>query len=305
MGNMITKQEFINGVKNAVILISGRTVDAEVSSYMMNNGIESNRLIVNYPGRAGISVYMDDLYQAFCKRDEDVSTVNDCAETILRMLRENIGQADWLQEEIQDRITDYEKVKPMLRLCLVNGRLNQKKLATHPHIPFLDLEIIFYVEIEKREESIGSVAVDNNLLGLWGISLEQMYQDALANMQAEEPAAFRTMQDIPGLPLDDIMAGAGITVPDIYILSNKSCINGAVSILYPEILEKCAETVRGDFWLVPSSVHEFLVCPAAVITDKNELKEMICQVNEKELKPEEILSNHPYFYSVKGKIISM
>lgn len=305
MENMITKQEFINGVKNAVILMSGRTVEAEVSSLMLNNNIESDRLIVHYPGRAGFSIYMEDLYQAFCKRDEDVSVISDCAETILRMLQKNIGQADRLQEEIQNRITDYEKVKPMLRLRLVNGRLNQKKLATHPHIPFLDLEIIFYVEIEKREESIGSMAVDNNLLGLWEVSLEQMYQDALANMQAEEPAVFRTMRDTLGLPLDDIVAGAGITVPDIYILSNKSYINGAVSILYPEILEKCAEKVRGDFWLVPSSVHEFLVCPTAVIADKNALKEMICQVNEEELKPEETLSDHPYFYSVKEKIISM
>ena len=36
---------------------------------------------------------------------------------------------------------------------------------------------------------------------------------------------------------------------------------GACSILYPGMLEQLAERIGGDYYMIPSSVHEFLLVP--------------------------------------------
>lgn len=71
---------------------------------------------------------------------------------------------------------------------------------------------------------------------------------------------------------------------------------GACSILYPGMLEQLAERIGGDYYMIPSSVHEFLLVPREREQDREELKKMIAEVNRTELPPEEVLSDHLYLY---------
>ena len=45
------------------------------------------------------------------------------------------------------------------------------------------------------------------------------------------------------------------------ILTNSRKTYGACCILYPKVLEQLAERVDGDYYLIPSSVHEFILLP--------------------------------------------
>ena len=86
------------------------------------------------------------------------------------------------------------------------------------------------------------------------------------------------------------------------ILTNSRKTYGACSILYPGMLEQLAERIGGDYYMIPSSVHEFLLVPAEREQDREELKKMIAEVNRTELPPEEVLSDHLYLYcSLRGK----
>lgn len=60
---------------------------------------------------------------------------------------------------------------------------------------------------------------------------------------------------------------------------------GACCILYPKVLEQLAERVDGDYYLIPSSVHEFILLPVDQGRSAEELKEMIVEVNSTELTP--------------------
>lgn len=43
----------------------------------------------------------------------------------------------------------------------------------------------------------------------------------------------------------------------LYVLTNKARLYGASCILYPNLLDSIADKLTCDFYLIPSSIHEF------------------------------------------------
>ena len=66
---------------------------------------------------------------------------------------------------------------------------------------------------------------------------------------------------------------------------------------YSGLLSDIAAQLDSDFYIIPSSVHEVLLIPSEHIFSKKELSTMIQEVNDTQLLPEEILSDHAYYYS--------
>ncbi len=83
----------------------------------------------------------------------------------------------------------------------------------------------------------------------------------------------------------------------MYVLSNHTRINGAASILYEGLLGKIADRLECDLFILPSSVHEVIVIPEKGDEDYYRLSEMVREVNETQLSPEEVLADHAYYYS--------
>ena len=87
--------------------------------------------------------------------------------------------------------------------------------------------------------------------------------------------------------------------------SNDRCW-GASVIVYPGFLERVRESLGGDFYILPSSIHEVLIIPMSDPMGNlspAELDTLVREVNENELAPSDILSNHAYAY-YKGQIIA-
>ena len=78
---------------------------------------------------------------------------------------------------------------------------------------------------------------------------------------------------------------------------------GANVLLREDVLNKAAEKMGGEMFIIPSSVHEVIVLPKN-ITSAEALEEMIRSVNEAEVVPEERLSDHLYSYE-PGKGLSL
>ena len=56
---------------------------------------------------------------------------------------------------------------------------------------------------------------------------------------------------------------------------------------------------KGDFYILPSSIHEAIFIPASENVDAEELKTMVREVNETQVPKEDFLSNEVYFYNAK------
>ncbi len=91
----------------------------------------------------------------------------------------------------------------------------------------------------------------------------------------------------------------------MYVLSNRYRLNGSICILYPDVLKEFAGCIGSDFYILPSSVHEVLLLPAAGDHSRDELAGMVQTVNQGQLSGAEILSDHVYYYSRKTGEITM
>ena len=77
----------------------------------------------------------------------------------------------------------------------------------------------------------------------------------------------------------------------LYVLTNKARLYGASCILYPNLLDSIADKLTCDFYLIPSSIHEFLILPVLPGTCIQDLNAMIHEVNSTQVEEEEILSD--------------
>lgn len=82
----------------------------------------------------------------------------------------------------------------------------------------------------------------------------------------------------------------------MYVATNTAKINGAAVLLYPGFLKDCADRTGGDFYILPSSVHETIFIPADGKRQIQELAAMVKEVNETQVLPEEVLSDSVYLY---------
>lgn len=79
------------------------------------------------------------------------------------------------------------------------------------------------------------------------------------------------------------------------VLTTTDQVNGAGVIFCDEVLRKIREKI-GDFFILPSSVHEVLVVPVSEGIDRAELEEMVKSVNRDEVAPEDRLSDQVYLF---------
>ena len=80
------------------------------------------------------------------------------------------------------------------------------------------------------------------------------------------------------------------------VLSNNKRDFGAISILYPGMLKLYAKRCGGNFFIIPSSVHEVLLMRDTGEENPENFKQMIAEVNDFHLPKEEFLSNDLYYY---------
>ena len=75
--------------------------------------------------------------------------------------------------------------------------------------------------------------------------------------------------------------------------------------MYEENLHNLAELYGGDLYVIPSSVHEMLVLPADSDMLPDEIANIVQEVNQMAVQPEERLSNQVYRYDSRERKMSI
>ena len=47
----------------------------------------------------------------------------------------------------------------------------------------------------------------------------------------------------------------------MFVITNEQTMDGASAIFYPEVMKQLGECFQGDFYILPSSIHETFVLP--------------------------------------------
>lgn len=67
-------------------------------------------------------------------------------------------------------------------------------------------------------------------------------------------------------------------------------------MLWGELMEGFAEQAGGNFYILPSSVHDLILLPDSFAICTDSLREMVKEVNESTVAREESLSQDVYYY---------
>ena len=187
-------------------------------------------------------------------------------------------------------LDDYNKAKHNLYVRLSGA---EKVPANVPFRSIADMAMTCHVMLgDAGDECIASVTVNNDLLGKWGVTKEDLFREALETSARLNPPALMALSDFMELPGDT----------DMIILSSKTGRFGASVICYPGVLDSVAEKMDGDFYLLPSSVHEMIVLPVTEDGDTSGLWTMVKDVNHSNvIRADDVLTDSVYRYYAADK----
>lgn len=185
----------------------------------------------------------------------------------------------------------------------MNAEKNRELLDQVPHDIYLDLAMVFFYmeEDEKCRQKI--FLINNQQMEEYGLAKEKLRVWAMKNTPRLLPVSFHSMEEIlREFHLWERFGGETGQV-SMYVLTNVKMFLGAACMFYPEVLRTIGDAVQGNLYILPSSIHECIILPAAEGYSKEELEEIVRQVNEAQVPEQEILSDTVYFYHKSmGKI---
>ena len=180
---------------------------------------------------------------------------------------------------------DYSYTKKHLCLSVVNALWRKDLLVKVPHRTMADLALV--VRVKVSEDSF--IMVKSEMMGIWGISEEELFRDAIAAAVEQNPVSVVPLAEMLGLEMDD----------SIHVGLTKSGRFGAASVFYPGFLDEVSRKLGGSYYLLPSSIHEVLFVNESIGQDMgiDGLNNMIRSINEDQVDEEDRLSNHCYYYN--------
>lgn len=291
----LTKQCFAKQAENALREAVGNEADVSIQKVRKNNGIVLTGLSIFGKDRnVSPTIYLEDYYEQYL----DGAPMEEIVEDIL-----SCYQAHDSVSFDTDFFMDYELAREHIAYRLVNREKNRKLLEEIPHIPYLDLAITFFCKIEHEELGCGTIQIRSEHMRIWGITKEQLYDDAKRNMRTLYPELVCTMQEllwsvnkeqeVPEEILEEV--GNAKELP-MYVVTNVHKSYGAAVLLYEGVLDGLTERMKSDLAILPSSVHELIVLPVKSEAEALSMREMVKDINETRVEPEEVLSDTVYYY---------
>lgn len=275
---MMSFEEFVKEVKDTVkehLPEMYRDAEVVVTEHRKINSCYTGLTL--YP-KDSVASPVINLTQMYQDHAHDMIEVMKHIENTLLTLPDNVKKMD-----VSD-ILDYESIKRKLFLRVSSIKKNAAFLKNVPYIAVEDLALTFHILVGQDEQDVASTIVTHQMLKDYGVCIETLYKDTLQSSMTLFPARF----------IDTIL---------MTVVTNDKGINGAASLFYPGIMDKIgSEIVYGNYYILPSSIHEVLVVPDTIIESPDELKQIIKAVNKEAVAPEEQLSDELYYYDTKNKI---
>ena len=165
-------------------------------------------------------------------------------------------------------ITDYESAKNHLVMQVVPVEPNKEMLENIPHKTVEDIAVVYRVELPHPEDSSATTLVTNQLLDQYGVTPDQLHADAVAAQRANHPPVLKNMSEMMAE-----MSGGMF-----------------------DFLQEAADRLGGDFFVLPSSVHEVLFIRDDGSFERDQLESMVRGVNATEVSEADFLSDSVYHY---------
>lgn len=295
-------KEFVEYIKMNAGYIAGEGGNITINHVIKNNGCEMDGLVIMEKGKdIAPTIYLDSFYELYTN-----------GENIKNIIR----QIEVIYEQNKNNVTfdvnilkHFDTIKDKIVYKVVNYRSNEKLLEQVPHKRILDLAVVFYCLLDNEYGRSATALIYNNNLKNWNVTIDDVYKAALKNtpdLLHSKISSMAALFEKCGVNVDVEEVDLKDYVPsDMYVLTNESKLNGAACILYENVLYDFAQKLGADLYILPSSVHEVILLPKLSMFEKDELVNMVKEVNTEGVAADEVLSDHVYEYNRTERLITM
>lgn len=294
---VISKKNFAIKVKNAIeeyYSNDGEERIILIDEFIKNNGITLTGISIR-DSKSNVSptLYLDKFYDEYLEGKSFGEIFKDFI---------NIYEASKPTCKFNiDFFQSYDKVKSRIVYKVINKEKNEKLLNMLPHYEKLNLIMVFYYLLDDGSDfENGTILITNNHLKLWKITKDTLLEDAILNTPTilspvVVPLSELIVNSLGKENVDGLDCNEMNNLP-MYVLTNERKLYGAACLFYNCLMDGIAEKLNSDLIILPSSVHELILIPSNMIDDYHYLFEMVKEVNNTAVSPEEILSDEVYIY---------
>lgn len=239
-------------------------------------------------------IYLEECYEQYLKTQNFM----ECVDVICTVYENQKGSEETIMTALNnmENVQNWEKIKAQIFPMLVSERENENLKEQYVYKSYLDFLVLYIIRISEME--IGNIKITNQMLDAWGISAEELDNQAMDNMKTDgyQVKGMRHMLQESCLEMmDDIGEGED---EGLYVLTNQIKYFGAAGIFFcAELFQKVIGT--NNFYILPSSVHELILVKDDGGCDMQGLSVMVRCVNEEQVDIDERLSDHAYYYDWK------
>lgn len=250
------------------------------------------------------NIYLDDLYQKYLDGKNLDSCVGDVAD---RRIEYHEPGFDW----DVNMLLDYSSIKDKLQMRICDPDLNRERLEGKAVTRHGDFAAYYTVNLSEGKEGTASIPVTESLRESWGVDTEQLRQDAMRADQHRGPAMM-SMDDLMAEMVFGSQSAENLLEGEknirdydspLFCLTNDRRMNGAGLILQEDVRKQIGEFMEGDYFILPSSIHEILILPDNGMYDAAALKAMVQEVNATQVAPGEVLSDKVQFCDGKTAVM--
>ena len=190
-------------------------------------------------------------------------------------------------------IENYEVIKGKIKYILTGEITERNNLENRVRVHVCgDIYKVFIVDFGNS-----NIQINEPLLNTWGIDKATLYKVAKANTEIETPLIKTLESELT--ELGKLTADEDDNESGMLIVTTQEKMMGAHVILNP-CVRRMVEKKLGDFYVLPSSIHETL-CIKKKKQTVDELKWVVKDINETQVAPDERLSNNVFEF-VDGRL---
>ncbi len=294
-GKKMDMEQFAESIRERIEQ-KGRFEKVSLQNVLKNNGVKRCGLLLHSGGNNLVpTIYLEPFFEAYGNGADMEEIVGRILESYENIPGEGVDMSFF---------REFPMVKDRLCMKLVNRESNLEFLSEVPYREFLDMAVVYYVDYYDPVVGAGTIQVYNSHMEMWGVSEEELWEVAGINTPERKPGRIESLGDLLAEAFakydDDDSEQSYSSIREgavsMMIITNIERMYGAAAVLYSRMLKQAADKTGSDLFILPSSLHEVIAVPVIDGEEAADLKEMVREVNRKELQPEEVLSDNVYIY---------
>ena len=231
-------------------------------------------------------------------------------ESILYSVQEEIEKLKMVSM-LEGKMTpdSYQKIKKYLFVKPLNKKEHSLEMEDAVHEDVGDIACVLYMILSNTNEYFTDIKIKNQHLEQWEMTKEAVMEEALKNTcQMTPPFIYTNGKNKSGGSFMD--NGAFCLSKSDKVMGVQLCTNakenGAVSVFFPGVLQRLAQLMESDLYILFTSRNEssiYSVNESNLENIKAELNEMVIEYGNGMVYEDDLLSEELYYYSrIEDKI---